>query len=190
MLVSKVMNLLIFFSVLDKAPLACDSNPCQNNGTCHEGYKSFTCECADNFYGDTCNQSMYFYRPQRSWGKVMFLHVSVILFTGGWYPSMHCRWYPSMPCSRSTEGYCCGRYASYWNAFLVIMSFHFQLIWLFLFDQPISSFMLQPTHVIPVLVSLDCVWGVSWQHGPPAVTVIQDTRAANVKHVRHGLMTS
>ena len=27
--------------------------------------------------GATC------YRPQRSWGKVMFLHVSVILFTGG-----------------------------------------------------------------------------------------------------------
>ena len=26
---------------------------------------------------------LYFYRPQRSWGKVMFLHVSVILFTGG-----------------------------------------------------------------------------------------------------------
>ena len=25
----------------------------------------------------------YFYRPQRSWDKVMFLHVSVILFTGG-----------------------------------------------------------------------------------------------------------
>ena len=36
------------------------------------------------------------YRPQRSWGKVMFLHVSLILFTGGWgvggwIPSMHCR---------------------------------------------------------------------------------------------------
>ena len=44
-----------------------------------------------------------YYRPQRSWGKVMFLHVSVILFTGGggWSPSMHCRWYPSMPYSRS-----------------------------------------------------------------------------------------
>ena len=25
----------------------------------------------------------HFYRPQRSWGKVMFLHVCVILFTGG-----------------------------------------------------------------------------------------------------------
>ena len=104
----------------------------------------------------------------------MFLHVSVIQFTGGWYPSMHCRWYPSMPCSRGVcaipagiaggipahlaagvcvcypsmpcsrggllpgrcllpggvpawggvwrppgaDGYCCGRYASYWNAFL------------------------------------------------------------------------
>ena len=33
--------------------------------------------------------------------KVMFLHVSVILFTGGvCYSNMHCRWYPSMPCSR------------------------------------------------------------------------------------------
>ena len=46
------------------------------------------------------------YRPQRSWSKVMFLHVSVILFKGGGcYPSMHCRWYPSMPCSRSGGWY-------------------------------------------------------------------------------------
>ena len=29
------------------------------------------------------HQFEYFYRPQRSWGKVMFLHVSVILFTRG-----------------------------------------------------------------------------------------------------------
>ena len=50
------------------------------------------------------------------------------------YPSMHCRWCPSMPCSRSPgggcsrgclvetpprDGYRCGRYASYWNAFLL-----------------------------------------------------------------------
>ena len=42
------------------------------------------------------------------WGKVIFLHLFVILFMGGgvvsqhalWYPSMHCRWYLSMPCSR------------------------------------------------------------------------------------------
>ena len=38
--------------------------------------------------------------------KLCFLHMSVILFTGGkgWYPSMHCRWYPRMPCSRSRGG--------------------------------------------------------------------------------------
>ena len=31
----------------------------------------------------TNNSDLFdFYRPQRSWGKVMFLHVSVILFMG------------------------------------------------------------------------------------------------------------
>ena len=34
------------------------------------------------------------------WGKVILSHLFVILFTGGCYPSMHCRWYLSMPCSR------------------------------------------------------------------------------------------
>ena len=46
--------------------------------------------------------SFYYYRPRRSWGKVMFLHVCDSVHKGGGcYPSMHCRWYPSMPCSRS-----------------------------------------------------------------------------------------
>ena len=71
----------------------------------------------------------------------------------GCYPSMHCRWYPSMPCNRSPggclvwgvcsrrggipacteadplppgrDGYCCGRYASHWNAFLFEDDFAF-----------------------------------------------------------------
>ena len=40
-----------------------------------------------------CWKCITCYRPQRTWGKVMFSHVSVILFTGGggWYPSMPCR---------------------------------------------------------------------------------------------------
>ena len=42
------------------------------------------------------------YRLQTKFAKVMFLRVSVILFTGG-YPSMQCRWYPSMHC-RSPGG--------------------------------------------------------------------------------------
>ena len=33
----------------------------------------------------------------------MFLHVCVILFTGGCYPSIRCRWYPGMPCSRGVS---------------------------------------------------------------------------------------
>ena len=48
--------------------------------------------------------SKYCYRPQTKFAKVMFLHVSVILSTGGCYLSIHCRWYPSMPCSRSPGG--------------------------------------------------------------------------------------
>ena len=52
----------------------------------------------------SCLVDLSCYCPPQSWGKVLFLHMSVILFTGGWYPSMHCRWYPSMPCSRSLEG--------------------------------------------------------------------------------------
>ena len=80
------------------------------------------------------------------WLNRMFLHVFVILFIGGkggCYPTMHCRWYPSMPCSRrgclllggcllpgggcgdplKADGYCCGRYAYYWNAFLFLGMF-------------------------------------------------------------------
>ena len=37
---------------------------------------------------------LHVYRPQRSWGKVMLLQASVILLTGGGYPSMPCRSHP------------------------------------------------------------------------------------------------
>ena len=76
-----------------------------------------------------------FYRTQRSCGKVMLLHLSVILFRGGGVLFHHpCRQPPgqTLPCPmhagihtppravhagiRSTSG----RYASYWNAFLFL----------------------------------------------------------------------
>ena len=65
-----------------------------------------------------------YYHPERSWGKVIFSQASVILLTGG------------LPAPRGVsapggvyfggvpggdpprDGHCCGRYASYWNAFL------------------------------------------------------------------------
>ena len=36
----------------------------------------------------------HFYRPQRSWGKVIFLHVSVILFTGEGFAPLHAGIHP------------------------------------------------------------------------------------------------
>ena len=72
-----------------------------------------------------------YYRPQRSWAKVMFLQASVILSTGGCLPQCMLGYHPPeqtpprsrlppqrRPCweIRSTRG----RYASYWNAILFV----------------------------------------------------------------------
>ena len=91
------------------------------------------------------------YRPQRSWGKVMFLHLSVILFTEG---SQSLSWGVSIPSggslswglhpggSLSWRGLCpggllswrpphtvmSGRYASYWNAFLFGIYLSFPIV--------------------------------------------------------------
>ena len=64
--------------------------------------------------------AMSHYRPQPSWGKVIFSQASLILFTGG-SASVHAG-IPHPLCAvhagrlRSTSG----RYASYWNAILVL----------------------------------------------------------------------
>ena len=95
----------------------------------------------------TLMNHIVYYRPQRSWAKVMFLQASVILLTGGGClpqcmlghpPSRHPPWkqtppeqtphpsrHPPPPRSRhpppeadSSIRSTSGRYASYWNAFL------------------------------------------------------------------------
>ena len=66
------------------------------------------------------------YRPERSCGKVMFLHLSVILFTGGCLADTplgrHAPLQADTPCWADTptqsDGHCSGWYASYWYAFL------------------------------------------------------------------------
>ena len=88
------------------------------------------------------------YRPQLSWGKVIFSQASVILSTGGcaWLPGgVHgCRGHAWLPgaCMVAREGACMakgggacvgydeirsmsGRYASYWNAFLLFLFLFF-----------------------------------------------------------------
>ena len=52
----------------------------------------------------------FYYRPQRSCGKVMFLHLSVILSTGGGALA------DTTP--PQADGHYHRRYASYWNVFL------------------------------------------------------------------------
>ena len=78
----------------------------------------------------------------------MFLHLSVIVSTGGSAP-VHAGIHPpeqtprpgadnppgadtpsgadtlqeQTPPPAGTDGYCCGRYASYWNAFLLLVMF-------------------------------------------------------------------
>ena len=68
----------------------------------------------------------YFYRPQRSCGKVMVLQVSVILFTGGGSGPGGVPGPWGMPGRDPPDGYCCGRYAAYWNAFLLLITFAYE----------------------------------------------------------------
>ena len=62
------------------------------------------------------------YRPQRSCGKVKFLHLSVILFTGD--GSAETPLPPGGHPSSQGDGSCSGGYASYWNPFLSWNSSH------------------------------------------------------------------
>ena len=78
-----------------------------------------------------------FYRPQRSWGKVMFLQASVILSTGGGVCVPQCMLGYQPPRSRPPTGAdpppprsraCRGRHASYWNAnFFFLFQVHGEL---------------------------------------------------------------
>ena len=75
----------------------------------------------------------YHYRPQTKFAKVMFLHLSVshsvhrggVCLSACWDTPPGTRHPPDQatpptrhPPSGSRDGYCCGRYASYWNALL------------------------------------------------------------------------
>ncbi|KAK7883342.1 hypothetical protein WMY93_029516 [Mugilogobius chulae] len=36
----------------------CDSNPCHNDGVCHDKWHEYFCECKDSFTGKSCNQEI------------------------------------------------------------------------------------------------------------------------------------
>ena len=66
---------------------------CRSTKTCHDNYFRYVTFWKDIIWALCHNiKTSVHYRRQRSWGKVMLLHVSLILFTGGHsYPSMPCR---------------------------------------------------------------------------------------------------
>ena len=124
-------------------------------------------ECS--IIADTCC-----YRPQRSCGKVMFLPVSVILSTGGggvWKTPLprqtppgqtpllgRCPTRADTPLGRHpradyppppADGYCSGRYASYWNAFL------FSIL-IYNVKSPIDVFTFHEINVIIAAASHNC----------------------------------
>ena len=82
-----------------------------------------------------CRKSSFLSPANEVWGKVIFSHLSVILFTGGggacsWGgvpgPGGFCSWGVPGPGRGAwwrppLDDYCCRRYASYRNAFLCVM---------------------------------------------------------------------
>ena len=39
----------------------CDSNPCQNGGTCKDQVNSYMCECVPGYDGDECENGKLIY---------------------------------------------------------------------------------------------------------------------------------
>ena len=101
-----------------------------------------------------CNDKNNYYCPQRSWGKVIFSQASVILLTGGGLPQCMLGYHPPPPPppphppsrhpreqtppragADTNQSRACweiwsmrGRYASYWNAILLMILFLFNLL--------------------------------------------------------------
>ena len=46
--------MLLFYTFISVDIDECDSNPCQNGGTCNDGINSYTCDCIPGFNGTNC----------------------------------------------------------------------------------------------------------------------------------------
>ena len=76
-----MLSLPFLFADVDECDMK--ENICGANSTCQNYDDGFNCTCDTGFemIDGSCLGELY-YRPQRSCGKVMFLHMSVILSTG------------------------------------------------------------------------------------------------------------
>ena len=71
-----MVNFAIFVSDIDE----CDSSPCQNGGTCHNGQNMYTCTCLPGWTGHDCEIGEQISRVFLRLKKNLFWHY---LF-GGW----------------------------------------------------------------------------------------------------------
>ena len=42
----------------------CDSNPCENSGTCEDKYHGYECTCHEDYEGDNCGAYSYKFYTQ------------------------------------------------------------------------------------------------------------------------------
>ena len=130
---------------------------------CHKFQIIHRCECTSStvlycVLNLLRSCSVLYYRPQRSWAKVMFLQASVILSTGEGClpqcmlgcppPSEQTPHPPPPPGADSGIRPTSGRYASYWNALLfrlhfkLFVSFKFIYLQIYLVNTLVSSLLI------------------------------------------------
>ena len=51
----RITKIFIFLFILNLAN-PCDSSPCKNGASCQSVNGKFSCECAEGFEGDTCEE--------------------------------------------------------------------------------------------------------------------------------------
>ncbi|XP_066302792.1 signal peptide, CUB and EGF-like domain-containing protein 2 [Branchiostoma lanceolatum] len=81
----------------------CQSNPCENGATCHDGNRTYTCQCPSGFNGDNCEFapcSEDFTPPEH--GSATCADVS----TGGRFCTVACNTQHDFAC-RPADGYSC-----------------------------------------------------------------------------------
>ena len=67
----------------------CSSNPCQNGGTCTDGFNSFSCACVAGYAGNNCETSKVYVSPSVLKLNVISQPVILFLISYSWLKLRH-----------------------------------------------------------------------------------------------------
>ena len=67
----------------------CSSNPCQNGGTCTDGFNSFSCACVAGYAGNNCETSKVYVSPSVLKLNVISQPVTLFLTSYSWLKLRH-----------------------------------------------------------------------------------------------------